>query len=254
MRTRKLQPNFAGVASLAMLASVVVAEPAVAVSVSATPFIQGERITGLTNSGTPFDTVTVFPVGVSDPDEFFGAGLLSRSSSNEYGLEFSLSPLLALEPLRGYTIVSALLTVNYAGGIRSAGGVFSMPSMDLEGFRDADGMLTLDDFTRSALYSDQRVGLPIAVPAGDFVSPQVFDVTSFVQTLYNQQAPFAGFRFDSNGSITINGFNSDTTLRPTLIIQAAVPEPAAVLFVGCGLAWMLGFASLRRRRGCALIA
>ncbi len=116
--------------------------------------------------------------------------------------------------------------------------------MLVSGYRDADGVLTLADFSQPTLFPASRGGLP-SVPPPNFVCPQSFDATSFVQVLYNQQAPFAGFRFDAIGSMAINGFN--TSLGPTLTITVAIPEPEtyALMLAGVGV---LGVIAKRRQR------
>lgn len=237
----------------AIFMTFVAADPARAVSVIAIPVAQGQLTTGLSSGGLPISNLVVVPVtgspggGPPFSGEVFGVGQATRTSSNAAAFEFSLAPLNSLQPVDGYTITSATLTVNYAGGSNfGSNGSVGSPTMLVSGYRDADGVLTLADFNQPTLFSAARGGLP-SVPPPDFISPQSFDATSFVQLLYDQRAPFAGFRFDAVGSMAINGFNfSDASRRPTLTIVAAIPEPETYALMLAGLG-VLGFAAKRRQ-------
>jgi hypothetical protein len=208
--------------------------------VSLGPTDEGTR----TISGSPAATTLV-----RDPLQFL---TISASSQTQTAIdsiaEFNLGAVSS-NP-RGALVSSATLTLSVAGA--QAGAVPG--SVSVNGYADGDGLVGLGDFPKVTTLLGNTGNPPNGAP-GTLDIPMTFDVTSFIQTLANNKAPFVGFHLEGptrDSSTTIWGSAAaNPAERPNLSITFTVPEPSSVVLTGLGAAGLGAVAWRRGRRAAA---
>jgi hypothetical protein len=224
--------------ALLACAALALASPARADLLMVMPSDEGSR----TLSGSP-----ATPTLLHGPLPMLAVRVDGRDgTSTDSIVEFNIAELPNVP--RGALIRSATLSLDVAGA-QAVGGP---AALTVGGYADGDGLVGLGDFVKPTALVGTTGSLPDGAP-GTQDTPFRFDVTSFLQSIVDNKAPFVGFHMvspsnDSNAWVW-GSAAPDPAERPQLSVTfTAVPEPSAFVLGGLGLG-LTALALAARGRG-----